>query len=147
MWQWGFKNQHLIVKTIKAKTHPETKKLFWLLFVGSRGSDTRIRIMSGLRKRPSNRNQLATELGIEYKAIQHHIKVLEGNNLVKKIGNHYGMIYYVSALFENSEAVFDEIVDRLQSINQHDLLHTKRKIVRQSMTDVPFSRRHHQKIS
>ncbi len=117
MWQWGGKNQHLIVKTIKAKTHPETKKLFWLLFVGSRGSDTRIRIMSVLRKRPSNRNQLATELGMDYKGIEHHIKVLEENNLVKKIRNQHGLIYYVSALFENSEAVFDEIVDRIRLIN------------------------------
>jgi len=117
MWQWGGKNQHLIVKTIKAKTHPETKKLFWLIFAGSRGSDTRIRIMSVLRNRPRNRNQLATELGIDYKNIQHHIKVLEGNNLVKKIGNLYGVTYYVSALFENNEIVFDEIVARLRSIN------------------------------
>ncbi len=107
----------LKARTIEAKSHLQTKKLFWLLFVGSRGSDTRIRIMSALRKRPSNRNQLATELGIDYKNIQHHIKILEENNLVKKIGNHYGARYCVSGLFENSEAVFDEIVDRLQSIN------------------------------
>jgi len=107
----------LKVRTIEAKSHLQTKKLFWLLFVGSRGSNTRIRIMSVLRKRPSNRNQLATELDIDYKNIQHHIKILEENNLVRKIGNQYGLIYYVSALFDNSEAVFDEIVDRLQSIN------------------------------
>ena len=107
----------LQARTIEAKSHLQTKKLFCLLFVGSRGSDTRIRIISVLRKRPSNRNQLATELGIDYKGIQHHIKILEGNNLVKKIGNHYGSMYYVSTLFENSEDVFDEIVDRLQSIN------------------------------
>ncbi len=73
--------------------------------------------MSALRKRPSNRNQLATELGMDYKGIQHHIKILEGNNLVKKIGNQYGLIYCVSTLFENSEDVFDEIIDRRQSIN------------------------------
>jgi len=89
--------------------------VFWSLFVGSRGAPNRIRIMSALRKRPSNRNQLAIELGIEYKSIQHHLKVLEGNNLVRKIGNHYGVVYGVSTLFENSEFVFDEIVDRLKN--------------------------------
>ncbi len=104
-------------RTIKAKSHLQTKIVFWVLFVGSRGAANRIRIMSALRKRPSNRNQLATELGIDYKGIEHHIKVLEGNNLVKKIGNQYGLIYCVSTLFENSEAVFDEIIDRLESIN------------------------------
>jgi len=106
----------LKARTIKAKSHLQTKIVFWILFVGSRGRTNRIRIMSALREKPRNRNQLATELGIEYKAIQHHIKVLEGNNLVKKIGNHYGMIYYVSTLFENSEAVFDEIVARLKNL-------------------------------
>jgi len=107
----------LKARTIKAKSHLQTKIVFWFLFVGSRGGTNRIIIMSALRKRPSNRNQLATELGIDYKTIQHHLKILEKNNLVKKIGNHYAMIYYVSTLFENSEVVFDEIVDRLQSIN------------------------------
>ncbi len=71
--------------------------------------------MSSLRKRPSNKNQLANELGIDYKAIQHHLKVLEKNNLVIKTGNRYGLIFCVSALFENSEFVFDEIVGRLKN--------------------------------
>jgi len=118
MWQWGCKNQHLIVRTIKAKTHPETKKLFWVLFVGSRGSDARIRIMSVLRKRPRNKNQLATELGNDYKNIQHHIKILEKNNLVKKTGHQYGMTYCVSELFMHNEITFNEIRDKLKIRNE-----------------------------
>ncbi len=106
----------LKARTIKAKSHLQTKILFWVLFVGSRGGTNRIRIISALRKRPRNRNQLATELGVDYKNIQHHIKVLEENNLVKKMGNLYGVTYYVSALFENNEIVFDEIVDKLQNL-------------------------------
>ncbi len=109
--------QTLKAKTIEAKRHLQIKIVFWLLFVGSRGGTNRIRIMSVLRKRPRNRNQLATELGVDYKNIQHHIKVLEGNNLVKKIGNPYGVTYCVSVFFENNEIVFDEIVDRLRLIN------------------------------
>ena len=109
--------QTLKARTIEAKRHIQIKIVFWLLFVGSRGGTNRIRIMSALRNRPRNRNQLATELGIDYKNIQHHIKVLEGNNLVKKIGNLYGVTYYVSALFENNEIIFDEIVDRLKNLN------------------------------
>jgi len=109
--------QTLQARTLEAKRHLQIKIVFWLLFVGSRGGTNRIRIMSLLRNRPRNRNQLAIELGIDYKNIQHHIKVLEGNNLVTKIGNHYGVTYCVSALFENNEIVFDEIVARLRSIN------------------------------
>jgi len=106
----------LKARTIEAKGHLQTKIVFWLLFVGSRGRINRIRIMSVLRKRPRNRNQLASELGTDYKNILHHIKILEENNLVKKIGNHYGVIYCVSAFFENNETVFDEIVDRLKNL-------------------------------
>jgi len=107
--------QTLQAKTIEAKGHLQIKIVFWLIFVGSRGGTNRIRIMSALRKRPRNRNQLATELGIDYKNIQHHIKILEENNLVQKIGNPYGVTYCVSALFENNEIVFDEIVARLKN--------------------------------
>ncbi len=107
--------QILKARTIKAKSPLQTKIVFWFLFVGSRGATNRIRIMSALRKMPSNRNQLAKELGIEYKLIQHHLKVLEKNNLVIKTGNRYGLTFCVSALFENGEFVFDEIVDRLKN--------------------------------
>ncbi len=109
--------QTLKAKTIEAKRHLQIKIVFWLLFVGSRGGTNRIRIMSMLRNRPRNRNQLAKELGIDYKNILHHIKVLEGNNLVKKIGNTYGVTYCVSTFFENNEIIFDEIIDRLRLIN------------------------------
>jgi len=114
MWQWGFKNQNLIVRTIKAKTHPETKTLFWLLFAGSVGSKNRIRIMSVLRKRPLNRNQLSTELGIDYKVIQFHLKILKENNLVTQVDNKYASPFFVSAFFKANEAVFDEIVIKLE---------------------------------
>ena len=107
--------QTLTARTIKAKSHLQTKKLFCGLFVGSRGVTNRIRIISALRKRPNNRNQLATELSIEYKAIQHHLIVLEKNNLVITTGNRYGLTYNVSALFENNKIIFDEIADRLKN--------------------------------
>jgi len=74
--------------------------------------------MSVLRKRPINTNQLAIELGVDYKSVQHHLKILQGNNLVKKMGNKYDVKYCVSQLFENSEFVFDEIVDKLKK--QHN---------------------------
>ncbi len=114
--------QTLKARTIEAKGPLQTKMLFWCLFVGSRGAATRIRIMSMLRKRPINRNQLAKELGIDYKRIQHHIKVLEKNNLVKKTGHQYSMAYYVSELFMHNEIVFDEIRDKLK-IRNKDYIH------------------------
>jgi len=107
--------QTLKARTIKAKSPLQTKIVFWSLFVGSRGATNRIRIISVLRNMPRNRNQLSIELDLDYKNIQHHLKVLEKNNLVRKIGNHYGIVYCVSPLFENHEIIFDEIVYRLKN--------------------------------
>ena len=106
--------QALTMRTIQTQIHPQTKGLFWFLFAGSRGGPTRIRIISQLRNKPSNKNQLSQDLGMDYKGIQHHMKVLEENNLVTKVGNSYGVTYFVSALFEEGEAVFDEIATKLQ---------------------------------
>ncbi len=110
--------QTLKAKTIEAKRYLQIKTVFWFLFVESRGGTNRIRIMSVLRKRPRNKNQLSTELGMDYKGILHHIKILEENNLVKKIGYQYSVTYYVSELFMHNEIAFDEIRDKLKIRNE-----------------------------
>ena len=66
--------------------HPEVRRLLWYLFAGSRGGENRIRIIDALKERPQNMNQLADSLGVDYKAVQHHIRVLEKNNMVTKTG-------------------------------------------------------------
>ena len=76
----------------------------------------RIRIISHLRNTPSNTHQLAKKMGLDYKAVQHHLKNLEQNNLVTKVGSNYGATYFPSVLFEDSEAVFDEIVAKLNKV-------------------------------
>ncbi len=68
---------------------------------------------------PSNTNRLSKEMGLDYKAVQHHLKNLEQNNLVTKVGSNYGVTYFPSVLFEDGEAVFDEIVAKL---NQKGLI-------------------------
>ncbi|MGI9566127.1 MAG: ArsR/SmtB family transcription factor [Nitrosopumilus sp.] len=104
----------ITIKTLKTNIHPQTKALFYFLFVGSRGGDNRIRIMSTLRENPSNANQIAAIVSIDYKSVQHHIKVLEKNNMVSRIGGKYGATYFVSALFEEGQDAFDEILSKLQ---------------------------------
>ena len=103
------------VRTIDSYAHSEIKKLFWFLFVESRGANSRIRIISVLRNLPRNRYQLSIELDLDYKNIQHHLKILEKNNLVIKTGNRYGLTFCVSSLFDNNEIIFDEIVDKLKN--------------------------------
>ena len=68
---------------------PDSKRLLWFVFAGSRGGLNRLRIISILKKTPLNTNQLAKEMSLDYKAIQHHIKVLEKNNMVTKVGENW----------------------------------------------------------
>ena len=88
---------------------PEAKRLLWFLFAGSRGREKRIRIIDLLKDRPYNMNQLAEVLGIDYKAVQHHIGVLEKNNMVSKAGEKYGVLYFISNYLEANIEAFNEI--------------------------------------
>ena len=84
---------------------PNAKRLFWFLFAGTRGGMNRISIIELLIQQPYNINQLADIIKIDYKAIQHHIRVLEKNNLITNSGEKYGVLYFISNYFEvNMEA-------------------------------------------
>lgn len=92
---------------------PYSKRLLWFIFAGSRGGLNRLKIIQILRNLPLNTNQLSKELNLDYKAIQHHIRVLEKNNLVTKAGEKYGVIYFISTFLEVNMETFDEIVKKL----------------------------------
>ena len=93
---------------------PHAKRLLWFVFAGSRGGLNRLRIISALKEKPLNMNQLAGELGLDYKAIKHHISVLEKNNLITKEGEKYGVTYFLSTFLEVNMETFDEIEKKLE---------------------------------
>ena len=114
--------QTITIKNIETKSHPETKGMFWYLFVGTRGGQNRVRIISHLRNKPSNKHQLSKDLGLEYKGVEHHLNTLEKNNLITKFGAKYGATYFTSSLFEENESVFDEIVEKLMKVGGDEWL-------------------------
>jgi predicted transcriptional regulator len=69
--------------------------------------------MSAIRENPSNQHHLSKAIGVDYKTISHHVKVLEKNNLISKIGEKYGTLYFGSALFEENQNTFHEILSKL----------------------------------
>ncbi len=85
----------------------------WFIFADSRGGLNRLRIISILKKTPLNTNQLAKELNLDYKTIQHHIKVLEKNNLITKIGEKYSILYFISTFLESNMESLEEIEGKL----------------------------------
>ena len=86
----------------------------WYLLGGTRGGENRARIIHELRNRPSNLNQLATKLSLEYRSVQHHIEVLKKNALVSAQGEHYGLTYFLTPWLESHLDLFDEITKKLR---------------------------------
>jgi len=97
---------------------PDAKRLLWFLFAGSRGGENRIRIIDLIKERPYNVNQLAEAIGIDYKAVQHHIGVLEKNNMITRTGERYGVLYFISNYLEANIESFREVraaIDKMDS--------------------------------
>ena len=95
---------------------PNAKRLLWYLFAGSRGGSARIKIIELLKGHPYNINQLAEALKLDYKAIQHHIQVLERNNMISKAGEKYGVLYFISEYLDVNMNAFDQIASKMKSI-------------------------------
>jgi len=72
------------------------RRLFWWLLVGSKGGRTRLQILGALRLSSANANQLAMMLGLNYKTIQHHLRVLVENRMVSVTGEKYNVTYMLS---------------------------------------------------
>ena len=97
---------------------PNAKRLLWYLFAGSRGGENRIRIIDLLKERPYNMNQLAEAMGVDYKAVQHHIGVLEKNNMVTRTGEKYGVLYFISNYLEANIEAFNEVRAAIEKRNR-----------------------------
>ena len=89
------------------------KYLLGWLIAGTRGGASRAKIIETLKETPQNANQLANQLGMDYRTIRHHLKVLEKNKIVTTAGEGYGTTYFLSPALEENYEVFEEIVNRM----------------------------------
>ncbi|MBS3101778.1 winged helix-turn-helix transcriptional regulator [Candidatus Woesearchaeota archaeon] len=86
------------------------KNLLWYLIAGTKGGETRGKIIDLLRKTPSNANKIAEILKLDYKTIRHHLEVLEKNNIISPINKgNYGAVYFLSEFMQANIKLFDEI--------------------------------------
>lgn len=97
---------------------PELRRLLWYLLGGTRGGESRAKIIRALKARPSNLNQLAVSLGVQYRLVQHHIEVLKRNSLVTAAGEHYGMTYFLHPWLESHYDVFEGVAQSLNLSGQ-----------------------------
>jgi DNA-binding transcriptional ArsR family regulator len=89
------------------------KYLLGWLIAGTRGGATRAKIIKALKETPQNANQLAKQLGMDYRTIRHHLKVLEKNRIITTVGEGYGITYFLSPALEENYVLFEEIVKRM----------------------------------
>ncbi len=89
------------------------RRLLWYLFAGSKGGENRVKIIKLLQETPLNINRMAEVLNLDYKAVQHHVDVLEKNNLVSRMGEKYGIMYFVSNYLESNIDTYKEIVSKI----------------------------------
>lgn len=97
-----------------SRTHNYIRELLWDTFGRSRGGMTRLKMITAIRIRPLNANQLANELGINYRAISHHVEVLERSNLIRREGQKFGAKILVSNLMEVHMEFLEEILRHIQ---------------------------------
>jgi len=89
------------------------KYLLGWLIAGTRGGVTRAKIIETLRENPQNANQLANLLGMDYRTIRHHLKILQKNRIITSAGNGYGTTYFLSTEMEENYGIFEEILNKL----------------------------------
>ena len=101
-------------KSQRRKPDKQTRKLVLYLFTGTRGGFTRLRIIMLLLEQPYNTHQLAQQMDLDYKAVQHHMKVLEKNNMVSKIGKNMVRSFHLSNFLEYNILALDEAIEKLE---------------------------------
>ncbi|MEK6943268.1 MAG: winged helix-turn-helix domain-containing protein [Nanoarchaeota archaeon] len=86
------------------------KNLLWYLIAGTKGGETRGRIIELLRKTPCNAHKIKEILNMDYKTIRHHLEVLEKNNIITAVNKgNYGAAYFLSEMMKADIAIFDSI--------------------------------------
>ena len=90
------------------------RRLLWYLLGGTRGGPNRAEIIKTLQNRPCNANQLAETLQVDYKTVQHHVRILEENGLVSLANKgSYGAVLFLTAKMEEALPILDEIWSRI----------------------------------
>ena len=93
------------------------RALYWII-AGTMGGNNRARIIKELLKNPQNTNQLSKTLELDFKTVQHHLKVLEKNKLViYKGGGGFAKIYFLSQMLEDNIDSFNKLLQEIEIKN------------------------------
>jgi DNA-binding transcriptional ArsR family regulator len=101
---------HNLIEVVLVLPKTESiERVLWWLVAGTKGGGTRAMVIAALKEMPRNANQLANDLGLDYKTIRHHIGVLAKNGIVTATGKGYGTTYFLCSDVNMSYPLFEEI--------------------------------------
>ncbi len=95
----------------------------WLI-EASAGGKTRARILLALREKPMNPHMLARRLGLNYRTITHHLRILEKHGLVERLYQGHGAPYALTSEVEENWDLVSEYIER--SMGGEECRHTGR---------------------
>lgn len=88
------------------------------LMLGQQGGENRIKILELLKERSYNLNQLATELDLNYRTVEHHIDRLLDYDLIDVSGGGYGKVYLLNSKLEENYDLLEEMKRKLETISK-----------------------------
>jgi len=97
------------------KVDKHMKELFSSVFTGMSGRYTRLRIICAITEEPSNTLELSKKLDLDYKTIQHNIKVLEGSNMIMRMGEGYGDVFFPSELLSSNLPTLYTVIRKVEA--------------------------------
>ena len=97
------------------KVDKQMNRLFSSVFTGMGGRYIRMRILCAIAEDPMNTLNLSKQLNLDYKTIQHNIKVLEKNNLIVREGDGYGDIFFPSELLSSNLSTLYSVIRKVEA--------------------------------
>jgi DNA-binding transcriptional ArsR family regulator len=90
---------------------PAFKRLLMYLLVGTKGGFNRLQIIKLIHDEPLNPNKIGEKLNLDYKTVQHHLKILRENSIVvmSSPSGTYGAMYFLAPYVEKNISIVDEI--------------------------------------
>ncbi|MFC6953061.1 MULTISPECIES: winged helix-turn-helix domain-containing protein [Halorubellus] len=89
------------------------EKALWYLLVGTRGGQSRVRIIRAIEDRPRNANQLSEVVDLDYNTVRYHLDTLLEHDVVEKGGEDYGAMYFLTDRFEHHREEFERITEEM----------------------------------
>ena len=97
------------------KVDKHMSELFSSVFTGMGGRYTRLRIVCAITEIPMNTLELSEKLNMDYKTIQHNIKVLEKNNLIVREGEGYGDMFFPSDIISSGLPTLYAVIRKVEA--------------------------------